>query len=407
MAADLGATFRRFALSPLLAAYDELSTGKVGEGLTTLASDRASAALRRGIEEVARRAGVRPARVETLLPVLDLEAALERLRASQQAAAIVWSHHRHQLGGFLAGVAEVTAEAERPDAGWFLSRLAGKVMRDRQLSGPLDDLAADVTRWEQLVLRCADLLETAPALRSAFRWRRIRAAIAIAAILGAAATAAALWVRNQRSLDRVRAALAAADPCAAEGIAAADLERAAPEHRRAREERIARCVAARQRAAYETRCADLAGRVEGGRLAPEDAAEDARPPGILGRIAAGALETADLGAEIALPCSDSPAAARLDAALAKAASRSASAWADARAISPRLDGLRRSGALALDDASRQAIADRAEPVAKRAVLMGDAAAIEEAKQRCALGVAVGLTPGTWCAALAVALAPKR
>lgn len=403
MATELGALLVTCGLAPLARAASHFCAGRVREGLDAIQEKELLEGLERGAAAVASRAGVRTADVMSLLPWDSLRPALATLREHHAAADAIWREQGHALGGFLAGVAEVTVDAERmDDAGFYLDRLADKLSRDKKLSGPLDDLAADVTRWEGLVRGLGPLLDEGKALRAAYLKKQVRRAAAAVTLLVILAGLGAYGLSLHRARARVEASLTTEDPCAAAAIAPADLSRASAGQLARVDEREAACEARRERAAYEERCLRAAEHAEAGTIDEADREVIGASAELLVRAKGGALTTEDLLATPTFPCEDLGVPARLWAVFARAAANAPPAWRKARGVSDAL-AERLKGELAPSPASALAIASEVEPIAERAVKMGQVTDVDEARDRCALQARLGLPQGKWCTALGVAL----
>lgn len=410
MSVLVGASFVEQAMGPLRTAAANFCAGKVREGLSAIAPPNLLAAISRASKEVARKVGVRPKDVEAMLPWAELKPTLNALDENLRGAFEVWDKEGHRLGGFLAGVAEVTVEADRgDDAGFYLGRLADKLSRDPNLSAPLDALSADVTRWEQILERCGPLLDDGPRLRRAYLRKVAIRAFAATVLVAIAAIAATHTLRLRDARGRVDEKLRAEDPCAVGDIAPEDQERATPEQLSSIEESEKACVAARERAAVEEACRALAANAVSGTLGDEDFALLGEWAPLVRRASKGELEIADLAATPTFPCEDAGAPAALWKTIAEAASKKASLWAAPGPISPTLLKMLKTSEHALDDKSRITLVTQAESIAERAVLRGNQDDIDRSKVLCDLHESLGLEKAKWCTALDVALsrsAPK-
>ncbi len=197
MAAKLGGTFLIGANGPVSYAGQCILSSRVADGLRELTPESLYGGFRRGVEESAKRVGVGVTEVERLLPMEQVRGLISRITVSHRNAVEAWNTHAGHIGGFLKGVADLTADGRAPDVGLCLDRLAKKVARDRELADPLRALAVDVGEWQAIVARCRDLLDDGGILERAYRMRRVRRALLIAG-LGAvivAALGSVLWVR--------------------------------------------------------------------------------------------------------------------------------------------------------------------------------------------------------------------
>lgn len=407
MTGPIGATFVERALAPLNEASGLLAHNRVAEALVLLSPIRVEAALHDAVVEAAKVADVGRRALEKLLPWQELKARLGRLESAQGEAIHAWQQHAGGLGGLLSGVGEVTVENEAPDVGWYLDRLAGKLVRDKRLSQPLDVLAAEITGWQQFVAGLASTVDTSPALRRSyhFKWARV-AALGVALAVGIVVLGVG-ELAKRRARGRVDAALAAADPCAAEAVAPDDLARAVAEQITRHRDRIEACGAQRARAAHDASCAALAGAVDAGRLAPDDAAFAGDKATLLSRIATRSVAAADLSAPSdALECGCPAETPRLWSAFGRAAVASPIPWLETETVSaPVRHAVATAGGLPASIAD--ALDARIEPAAKSAVYRGDAASIAKATKLCALVDQLERPRGKWCTALAAALAKQR
>lgn len=419
MANKLGAAFLRCSLGPLNYGGGCLLAGKILDGLNELSADSLHGGLERGIQDAARQAGVRPADVEGLLPMRDIEAAAVRLDRAQKQALAAWRAHAGQIGGLMTGVADLTVDSRAPDVSSFLLRLSKKLVRDPALSEPLTTLSAEVARWLDLVELSADKLADANALEQAYRRRRVlrASAVASAAVVGAALLAVLLWFRAARA--RIDAALAVVDPCAP-ALSPADLERASAQQRQRAAELRAACEQERRREeaareaqrlrdeqaraaelarkAREARCQALAAHLSAGPLSPDDAETAGDAAAMLSRVAARKLLRSDL--EVSrLPCDGTPAGAKIADAFAAAVAASPTAWARPDDVSERVHAVLAAQKDALPGSPKQVLAKHADRAARKAIVGRDAAATARAARLCELTEALGIPGGRHCATL--------
>jgi hypothetical protein len=428
MANKLGAAFLRCALGPLHYAAGLILSSKVAEGLNELSADSLHGGLRRGIEEAAGQVGVGGADVEGLLPMADIAAAAARLDNAQKGAVHAWDTYAGHIGGLMKGVADLTVDGRALDVSAFLARLSKKVMRDPPLSEPLFTLSVEIGGWVDLVERCGEILADGGVLAAAYRRRRLRrvAAAVAGGLVVAGGLGVGLWLHGVRA--RVDASLAAADPCAAEGIAPADLDRAsdtqkerAAERRHACDEGRRREAAAREaarladeRARAEeqrkkeavARCDALADHVaSASALTPEDEATAGAAAALLGRVARGAVEKADL-LTTDLPCDGSPAGAKIADAFAAALCASPAVWSRPDDVSDRVYAALVARRDALPGSPKQTLALQAETLSKRALVHKDDAGATRAMRICRLKTDIGIRGGKYCATV-FAVAGKR
>jgi hypothetical protein len=422
MAPRLGGTFATGALGPVHYAGQLILARKVEEGLRELTPDNLGGGVARGVQQAAALAGVLPSDIEHLLPMAELNGMLGRIAASQPRVMQAWKLHAGGLGGLLDGVADLTIDGRAPDTALSIQRLAWKVQRDKPLAQPLKQLADDMADWQEALHRCVDVLNDTKALQRAYEMRRLRKI----ALIGGGAGLIALLIVSIVVVAVRRARIAGVieqpDPCAVMDLTEADLDRVSDELReRARESR-AKCEAARaaeakriederlreerERAAkkaqeeLEARCDALAASLAAGKLSPEDEAlaKDAAP--LLGRVAKGVLDVADLGpAEPVLPCKDTKAEAKVKAAFRKAAL--AKPWNLPKAESPSaaVREAMAEGAADLPEKVKLMMSMRAGDASKRAIASGKAEQATTALALCEAAKAVGTEPAGPCDAV--------
>src|SRR5262249_53093686 len=141
MAARLGATFLVSALGPVNFAGGLILGSQVPQGLRELAPENLSGGFTRGVQLAAKRVGVRPSDVESLLPMGETRTVMARIGFSHNNAVQAWSMYAGNVGGFLKGVADLTADGRAPDVGLCIERLSKKFSRDRPLADPLQALS--------------------------------------------------------------------------------------------------------------------------------------------------------------------------------------------------------------------------------------------------------------------------
>lgn len=419
MAAKLGATFLVGAGGPVNYAGNCILASKVTEGLRELTPESLVGGLERGVSQAAARVGVSASEVERLLPMVELRTIAARIGLSQKNATLAWEAHAGHVGGLLKGVADLTTDGRAPDTGLCLERLATKVSRDADLALPLEALAADVRRWQDLIARCRDILDDGAVLAKAYKRRQLRRVLlaTVPAMVAGLALSLALWIRAAQA--RVEDALAGSDACAALDIPPEDLARSSSSQKKKAEERKAMCATQREREARErksaeerearareaeqkkqareTGCAALASHIEAGKILPEDEATVGESLGLMRRIAKGALSPSDYGPDDApLPCGDTKAGPSIAAAFDRALIAAPAAWANAPDPSRQARAALEKHADELPSAPKQVIAQRADALAKKALLFGDAGVQERAVRLCALKDALGLHGGGYC-----------
>jgi hypothetical protein len=424
MARKIGGSFLHAAHGPVAFAVSCLSQNQIAKGLEELAVDGLAGGIDRGALEVARIVGVPLREVQAFLPADELARVARRIEQTQPAALEAWRRHAGPFG-ILDLVTQLTVDGRAVDARLALERLAAKVKADKALAKPLLELAEDVGAWEELVYRCASLLDDGEGLSKAYRLRRQRQlATAVAAIfvmLGALGAIA--WTAIARS--RISEALRSPDPCAALGITERDRgmasneqdaaiaaaerrcgderrEEAAAKEREARE-REAREAAERAAAARLAKCKALARGIAAGKLDAE--AGDAATP-LARRVAERQLEASDLGpAEEKIPCWRDGALASegdgsIDRAFVDAVLALPGGWPGVIDASPRTASLLEARAEDLPAWQKTALAARAAREADRALVAGQPDEVARARRTCALAERLGVPGGVPCTAIA-------
>jgi hypothetical protein len=413
MANKLGAAFLRCALGPLNYAGGCILSSNVADGLRELSVDNLHGGLERGIGEAARQVGVRAADVERLLPMDQIEAAAARLDAAQRQAVQVWASYAGQIGGLLKGVTDLTVDGRAPDVSHYLQRLAQKMSRDPQLADPLQALSVEVASWLDVVEHCGELLADGGALAEAYRRRRIRQVIfaSVAGVTVVTGVAYGLWIHTARGR---------ADPCAVEGIAPGDLERASADQKQQAAGRLSTCteqrrrdeqaredqrrreeqarVETQKRRDHEARCDALAAHVAAGGLTEGDDAEVEGKGALLGRVAHGPLDPGDL-ADTDLPCADTPAGVKLADAFAAAVLASPTAWVNADALGDRARQILAAHRADLGSKPQATFARHADDAAKKAVIWRSPTELTRAAKLCQLKDELGVRGGKYCAVL--------
>lgn len=410
--------FKHGALGPVNFAGGLVLGSRVPEALREITPDSFLGGVGLGVAAAAREVGAEPRDVEALLPMAELRALAQRIGLCQQHATQAWQMHAGGLGGFMQGVADLTADGRSPDLGLCLERLSKKVSRDRPLSEPLAALAVEVTRWQDMIADCEVRLEQGDVLAKAYRRRQIKQIGAglglLVVVLGSLGVG--LWVRAARA--RIDEALASKDPCAARAIADGDRGRASGDQQKkiraaetacgvaeeARAEALAKEREAKERAEAEAKirqeradkCAALAEKVASGKLDDADAVVVGGSMDLLARIAKGALDSADYGPlSVKLPCQGTPGGAAILDVFEKAVLARPSRWANsdpsdlvAAALIKQKD--------ALPSSAKQVVARRADDTAKRALLVGGADLTQRAVRLCKLKAAFGVGGGKFC-----------
>ena len=418
----IAGVFLRAAMGPVEYAGGCIMGNKIVTGLEELAPEGLVDALRRGIADVAKLAGVARAEVEALLPMGDIGIVAQRLRVSQPRALAAWRQHAGQFG-FLDVVTALTIDGRRPEIGLCLERVAGKVVHDRHLAEPLEALSVDITAWEDLVIRCRHILEDRGWLGRALRKRMLKRFIIGGLAFVALVSLTVVIVSRRIQRDDAARRIAAVADCDAHTISEADFGWATEAERAQLKEKTERCEQARaeaeaekkrqaeaeerERAAREKRearekaCQTLADDVEKGSLSEPSKQTAEKSAALLERIAKKALSDSDAGpTDPVLPCADDAAVKkRLEAAFVAALLVDPLLWARRADPSPLTSSLLAEKKGALPDNGLIGLADNAERSAKSALARGDLGKMATAKRLCALAKSLEVAGHAGCNAL--------
>jgi hypothetical protein len=409
MADKLGNLFLSAAMGPLNYAGQCIMQSRVPNGLAELAVDSLMGAFRRGVQTVAKAAGLPQSTVEGLLPMAEIDVVAQRIAQNQRVAVDQWQVHAGHIGGLLDGIADLTVDNRPPDVSLCLLRLSKKMQLDKMLAAPLRQLSEDLVTWRELLTSCRTFIDDGRALESAYRQRRIvRLGMLMAGTLAVAVVV--VWqLRLRAARGRVDAALAAAtaDPCAAPKIEAADLAKATDDQREraggllktCEEGRAAAAAAAEaeqkkkeaeeraQRTVKERleRCDALAAELGSGSAAAADKLPEAEPvKPVLARIAKGEIELDDVSELKSFPCLDTAAATRLAELYTRAVLGNSGLWITKVAPSKTSEELLVKGKKAASPKQMQILERHVEDLAKRAVRKGEADVLARVEVLCRL-----------------------
>jgi len=422
MVVKIGVVFLTCAMGPVRFAAAAIQASRMPQGIEEIAPELLRDALRRGIGEAAKLAGVKPQDVERILPMKDLQDCLAQLGPLHAQALQAWATHAGQLGGLLTGVADLTVDGREvlPSSG--LSRIARKVRRDAPLAEPVQALADEMQRWEDLLDQSKKSLDTGAELAQAYRRRRIRN-VAIAAVSAAAALAVLVMVLIViASRMRIDDALESKDVCAVAALAATDVGRSSSKQKVEVEARKRGCEAQRAAEAFatdalkrheedtrlaaqlqadlEAKCEAMADRIASGKVSQEDLQLAGPHAKLIGRIRLKALTPADLGPTMpTLPCEGTGAQGKLRDAFAAAAMASIWNWIGGIDPADEVRDLLAPRALEMSERGRMTLGVRASEVAKRAIRQGNAEGIHKAKRLCVFAEAMQVPGGDPCEAL--------
>jgi hypothetical protein len=430
MAARLGASFLVGALGPVNYAGTCLMASRVPEGLHELSPESLSGGVERGIAETAKRVGVGIPDVEQLLPMSEIRTLVARIGVSQNNAVQAWHMHAGQVGGFLKGIADLTADGRPPDVALCLQRLAEKVSRDPELAEPLSALAVDISSFRDILARCRDILEDGEALANAYRRRKTRRLLlaVVPGVIAVVALAAGLWLRDAQL--RIDEALARPDPCEVIELPASILARSSLSQRQKLEEQRRLCQAERGREELarkeaerreagareaerrqkelEERCEALATHLSSGKLLAEDQAFAGGTSALLQRIARHALSLSDLGPEDPpLPCGETPSGSRIVEAFSRAIIAVPFVWANAPDPSAVVRAILVKHVRELPSAPKQVLAAHADDAAKKALLVGRPGMLDRATRLCDLKESLGIGGGRYCSGVTAGILKKQ
>src|SRR5215471_583286 len=94
----------RIATAPLDEAASLFASGRVTDAFGALAKTTLAAAMDRAVNETAKGAGVKPERVQALLPWSEITKQLSRIGAAQETLLAAWNRHAARVSGFLRGM---------------------------------------------------------------------------------------------------------------------------------------------------------------------------------------------------------------------------------------------------------------------------------------------------------------
>ena len=399
MPSPFGAPFLQSSRRPLVEASARLVEGHLVDGLEALSRSRLEAGYGEGIKATTRVWRVKRVLVVQALPSDDVAAVLTRLEQDRLTA-------RRSVGQFVGALGAVAPPgASDLPASRHLKSVADKYALDAHIAGPLSALSTSVAAWEKLIEDGAQHLSSSPALRAAV-WRRRIALVSVAAVVAlilACSGALGVWhhVVVSGAQERIGVAVAASDPCAAEGVDEEDLRHARPDQIEALDRLRADCAERREREAHLARCGTLAARVKAGTLGDEDRATAGEAYGLLQRVASVELAPKDLtvGGDV-MPCRDTPAEADLWQAFVDSAAESAELWGRVETLSPHVKTLLTTDGPRLSEKSRDTLRFRVEGVTKRAIKKGLEPDLERARRLCGLVDDLGYPQDSWCKALA-------
>jgi hypothetical protein len=313
MAHDLGAVFFGQALESAGRAGRLLADGEVDAGLAQLTREELIGGVRRGVEAVAKAAGVPALQVYQRLPMAELEAQVEALQEHQRRASSRWQQAKHPTAR------EALPGADPLVPGAVLVRLSETIEDDPSLRAALVSLAGDLNDWRSALDRCGEEIRGARDLAKRRRRRRL-VRLAAVGLLPLAALGAGVWLLGRHQARARVDAVLAGDSCGVDQIAAADRARASASQRVAIERARAACaeqrerqlreeearkaaeakrlVAERARKTHLARCDKLQRAFEAGDMDDEAKAIAGEHAALLERLATGAFEMSDVEAAI-------------------------------------------------------------------------------------------------------------
>jgi hypothetical protein len=401
MAGDPGSVFARDAVAPLERACAQFEQDRWALGIEAASAEALRAALGQAVRSAATACSASPDAVRGLLPGDKLDHALKDLAPLHAAALTTARTYASSFSGLLAR--SIHVEDASPCS--YLRALASHHSADDFISGPLSKFADALSGWQELMDRCSRDVGDSRALAASFRRRRLVlagvGAIAVVLISILLASLGWWWLVAEASRKRLQVTLDNADPCTFESVKASDRKHASAGQLALLAQREQACVALRQRQNYVARCSSLADHVETNQLTPDDEAAAGPAAGILKRVASSSLTLEDLLADPPeLPCADTPSQARLRASFGKRAAGSASLWAQAERVSPKMSQLLTTPELALTPESQAQLAAHADAVSRKAIVVGVPAEMAHARALCDLQRTMNAgPPGRGCKAL--------
>ncbi len=411
MSAKISGTFLRAALGPIQYAAGLVSGNKVLQGVEELAPSGLVAGLKRGINEVSALAGVSANDLERAMPMALVEELAARLSVSQPRAVAAWKLHAGQFG-FMDVITALTMDGRKAEIGLCLDRVAKKVSPDPELAEPLAALAVDVTAWEELIVRCRNILDDRDWLAKAYARKRMRRWIAASVPVTVIVASLSLILIVKGSRDRIDHALETADPCLVRidaedvrfasraqdrSLAGAKLRCKEDQERQRRtraavdEAREIERRAADAKQAHLDACQKIATSVTDGSFRAATAGPGVSPAAatLLERVATKKLEPSDVGpVDPSLPCGDTPSLAVFESAYGAALAADVTLWArqsDPSTFSQRALEARKSE---LPINALAGLAESAERTAKEGLTSGKPEIVARAKRLCSMAHAL-------------------
>ncbi len=392
------------ALEPLTAAGKKLESRNVLEAIQMLDPARLRVAVEQGKVDAARAASVHLADLERLIPAAQVNAHAAQIGQAQGAALLA----ARQFASSLMGA---VGSARAPTVSESFRKLGQAFADDTVIAGPLGDLADRLGAYEAWIKDRSQAVRRDPTVvRGCYRKLALHvgaAGIGAAVALCLAGAFVVYWQVMLVARRHIDVALASKDPCAIENVQAKHWMRATADQASRRAERRRECDAERASKLRETQCDTLAVHVEGASMAPDDDRLAGAVAPLLHRVADKQLVPDDLLIdEHAMPCADTPVAARLWVLLGKTAGGSEQLWQQVEQVSPDVAKLLLRADVGLSDSSRQALWNRADAPARRAIVSGAPADMDHAKKICELAASLHVEQGRGCKALDKLVAHK-
>jgi hypothetical protein len=174
----LGRSFYVIAAGPLWALRTSLERGDPAAGLNAVHSARLAGALYAGVGHVARECALGAEAVGGVLPIVEIELATATSSVALGHAIEVWNQHHGNLSefvaGFVGGFVEVYLGIEGSGVGEFLAAVGNSFVQDERLAEPTKELFASLHVYDQILPRCAAVLDSEPLLNNAARRVRRR-----------------------------------------------------------------------------------------------------------------------------------------------------------------------------------------------------------------------------------------
>jgi hypothetical protein len=400
---DFGNTLSEAAFVPITLAFEQWREVKVIPGLNEITKQKLFGALAEGVQLTAKRFGLSPSDVQSILPWSEMIAHLDKIESARIDAHATFERYSLAVGGLLTGLAGATIEVDprRKSAAQALMNVSRRFSRERDLVAPLKQLSAELEIWEEGIEKAADIINKSNLVRKVLQ-RRLLLRISLGFLIFAVVLVAFAFQIRERRIANARLRVAARiagikDPCTPIELSDEEQRHALPEHFNAIDEKKKVCEEKRAKEQYLTSCDALAKNFEAGKLTPEDEATAKASAARLVRAASGKLQADDLLAKPGdMPCGDTKVKDRLWLTYVRAAVRSTDAWGETPVISDDLRKTLATKEFENESGYKQNIGKEAEAAASKAMGTGSAERVEQAKKSCQARVDWKLEIGKKC-----------